>query len=118
MRPPPGEGHLASVSWPIPSGTAQQHLRSQGPGITPNASDHAVGDQLSPSPGTWDQGGAGGALASAHLDLHRQRILMAAHERAVDLMQQRHAWQNGQVWKHRQLAQAAARGSALAIWLS
>ena len=77
------------ASWLLGSSLAQQQQQPgmHAPGATASSGDQTVPEMSAPAAGTWG--------AHSGLDLHR--ILQAAHERVVDLMQQRSTWQGGQV---------------------
>ncbi len=72
----------------------QQQLQQHGAQV---AGAHSTDLPVPDPPSTAGQAWGHHQAAGPDMDLNRQRILLAAHERAVDLMQQRQAWMAGQV---------------------
>ena len=99
---------MEPAAWLPPTSTAQvqqQQQQQQGTQV-------AGSDPASTAGQAWDHSTAG----LPDMDLNRQRILLAAHERAVDLMQQRQAWQTGQVCARSQLRSQRPRCTNCAVF--
>ena len=97
VRASGGDAHMESEAW-LPQTSAARQEQHGAHMLGGAGASSAVPGAPSTAGQAW-----GHHAGTPDMDLNRQRILLAAHERAVDLMQRRQAWQAGQVCAHFQL---------------